>query len=76
VKAAGLGAGLTASVLVWVYIIIRGVVRDAFGISIIVEPFSLCVGIFMDVVIAIALGAWGGNSIAKKYSVDRLGGSF
>jgi hypothetical protein len=76
VKAAGLGAGLTASVLVWVYIIIRGVIRDAFGVFILVEPFSLCIGIFMDVLIAITLGAWGGNSIAKKYSVDRLGGSF
>ena len=76
VKAAGLGAGLTASVLVWVYIIIRGVVRDALGIFIVIEPFSLCIGIFADVLIAMGVGAWSGSSVAKKHGVDRFDGSF
>lgn len=76
VKGAGLGAGLITSVLVWAYIIIRGVIRDAFGIFILVEPFSLCIFIFTDVLIAIGLGAWGGASVAKKYGVDRFDGSF
>lgn len=67
VKAAGLGAGLTTSVLVWLYIIIRGVLRDAFGVFIFVEPFSLFCLIAVDVSIAMALGSWGGSAVARKY---------
>lgn len=76
VQAAGLGAGLTTSVLVWVYLIIRGIVRDAFGIFIFVEPFSLCFFILVDILIAMGLGAAGGRSVAKKYSVDHYDTSF
>jgi hypothetical protein len=71
VKAAGLGAGLTTSALVWTYIIIRGIARDAMGILIIIEPFSFCLMIIVDVLVAMGLGAWGGNAVAKKYGVDR-----
>ncbi len=75
VQAAGLGAGLITSALVWAYIIIRGIIRDAFGIFILVEPFSLCCFILVDVLIAMGLGAWAGKSVAKKYGVDRFDGS-
>lgn len=71
VQAAGLGAGLTASVLIWVYIIIRGIIRDAFGIIIIVEPISLFCFILVDVLIAMGLGAWGGKVVSNKYRLDR-----
>lgn len=70
VKAAGLGAGLTTSALIWIYIIIRGIVRDAMGIFIVIEPVSFCLMIVADVVLAMGLGAWGGNAVASKYSVD------
>lgn len=67
VQGAGVGAALTTSALVWAYIIIRGIIRDAFGIFVIVEPFSLCAGIVIDVLIAMGLGAAGGKAVAKKY---------
>lgn len=67
VRAAGLGAGLTTSVLVWLYIIIRGILRDAFGVFIFVEPVSLFCMIVVDVSIAMALGSQGGSAIARKY---------
>ncbi|GAB4539574.1 MAG: hypothetical protein Fur002_04960 [Anaerolineales bacterium] len=70
VKAAGLGAGLTTSILTWIYIIIRGIVRDSMGIFVLMEPFSFACLIVVDVILAMALGAWGGSAVAKKYDVD------
>lgn len=67
VQAAGLGAGLVASILVWVYLIIRGIIRDEFF----VEPISSCFFIFIDILIAMGIGAWGGRSVSKKYRVDQ-----
>lgn len=69
VKAAGLGAGLTTSILAWIYIIIRGIVRDSMGIFVFMEPFSFACLIVVDVLLAMALGAWGGGSVAKKYDI-------
>ena len=67
VRAAGIGAAITTSLLMWVYIIIRGVVRDALGIDVIIEPFSLFCMIVVDVLLAIGIGAWGGSIVVKKY---------
>lgn len=70
VQAAGVGAGLVASILVWLYIIMRGIVRDAFGIFIVVEPFSLFCLIIIDVLIALGIGAWAGNTVVRRYRED------
>jgi len=67
VRAAGIGAAITTSLIMWGYIIVRGVVRDAMGITVTVEPFSLFCMIVVDVLLAIALGAWGGTIVVNKY---------
>ncbi len=67
VRAAGVGAALTTSFCIWVYIILRGVFRDALGIIVLVEPFSLFCMIIADVLLAIGLGTWGGRIVEKKY---------
>jgi len=67
VQAAGIGSALVTSILMWIYIIIRGIVRDAFGIFIIAEPISLFCLVIIDILIAMGIGAWGGNTIAGKY---------
>jgi len=64
---AGVGAALTISFLLWLYIILRGVLRDALGITINVEPISLFCIIVLDVLLALGLGALGGKIVANKY---------
>lgn len=68
VQAAGLGAGLVTSTLVWLYLVIRGIIRDEFF----VEPVSMCFFIFIDVLIAMGLGAWSGKSVSNKYRIDQF----
>ena len=67
VQAAGVGAALTISFLVWVYIILRGVFRDAFGITIMVNPVGLYCMVVLDVLLALGLGSLGGHLVVKKY---------
>ncbi len=67
VRGAGTGAALVTSVLSWVFIILRGFVRDAFGITIIINPVGLFCLIIVDVLLALALGTWMGKSVEKKY---------
>ncbi|MBM4424665.1 MAG: hypothetical protein FJ030_14980 [Chloroflexi bacterium] len=67
VQGAGVGAAVTTSILVWIYIVVRGIFRDAFGITVIVEPVSLCFTIFIDVLLALGIGSLGGGLVAKKY---------
>lgn len=67
VVGAGVGAAYITSALTWVYIIVRGVVRDAFGIFIVMDPFSAFCTIVIDVMVAGGLGAWGGRTIYNKY---------
>lgn len=70
IQAAGVGAALVTSILVWIYIIIRGIVRDAFGIFIIVEPFSLFCLIVIDVLLALGIGTWAGSTMVGRYRED------
>ena len=67
VQAAGIGSALVTSILMWIYIVIRGIVRDAFGMFIIVEPISLFCLVIVDVLIALGIGAWAGNSVVSKH---------
>lgn len=64
---AGVGAAIVTSIVTWGFIILRGIFRDAFSITILVEPISLFCVIVLDVLLAIGLGRWGGNSVAGKY---------
>jgi hypothetical protein len=70
VRAAGIGAAVTTSLIMWVYIFVRGIVRDAMGISISIEPFSLFCMVVVDVLLAIGIGAWGGSIVEKKYKIQ------
>lgn len=70
VRAAGVGAALVTSIIVWIYIIIRGIVRDAFGVFVLAEPISLFCAITVEVLIAMAIGSWSGGIIEKKYKID------
>ena len=67
VKDAGLGAGLIASLIIWGYIIVRGVFRDVLGIPILSEPVGLFCSIVIDVAVAMGLGRLGGYTVEKKY---------
>jgi hypothetical protein len=67
VAGAGIGAPMIISFIVWLFKIILAIVRDAFGVLIIVEPYLPCF-IAVDVLLAIGIGAWAGNSIVRKYS--------
>ena len=67
VRGAGTGAAIVASLIVWVFIILRGVFRDAFGITIMVNPLELFFAILIDVLVAMGLGTLAGRNVAKKY---------
>ena len=65
----GIGAALVTSLIVWIYVIIRGIVRDAFGVFILAEPISLFCAITLEVLIAMAIGSWSGGMVDKKYRI-------
>jgi len=69
VRAAGIGAAITTSLIMWFYIFVRGIVRDALGIQILIEPISLFFMIVVDVLLAIGLGAWGGTIVVNRYKI-------
>ncbi len=67
VVGAGTGAALITSLLTWLFILVRSIIVDAAGNSVLVEPISLCLMVFLDIVAAIGLGTWSGRSVARKY---------
>jgi hypothetical protein len=69
VKGAGTGAALITSVLSWLFIIVRSVVRDAFGYVVLVDPVGLFCLMVVDVLIAMGIGSWAGKSVEKKYQI-------
>ncbi len=70
VAAAGMGAALITFIITWIFIIIRGIVRDALGVFIFTEPISLCFGIFLNGLLMIAIGSWAGKKVDKRYRTD------
>ena len=70
VKSAGSGAGLVTGIIIWIFIILRGVFRDALGMFIFVEPISLFCVITIDVIIAMAIGGWAGGLVERKYKIE------
>lgn len=67
VKGAGIGAAITTSLLIWLFIVIRDIVLDAMGITPFIEVVTTFCIVVADVLLAIALGSWGGAIVEKKY---------
>ncbi len=67
VKAAGMGAALTVSFLMWIFILVRNLILDAMGQFIYVDAIGTFCIVVVDVLLAIALGTWGGSIVEKKY---------
>ncbi|MBI5823892.1 MAG: hypothetical protein HZB18_07695 [Chloroflexi bacterium] len=70
VQGAGVGAALTTSLMMWIFIIVRGVVRDAMGMTITIDPVSFCGWIVLDVVLALVIGGLMGGAVAKQVKGD------
>jgi len=66
VVGAGVGASLTISGMMWLFIIIRGLVRDAMGMIIIMEPITFCGWIIFDVLLALGIGGLAGRAVFKQ----------
>jgi uncharacterized membrane protein len=66
VVGAAVGAPLTASVMMWIFIIVRGIVRDAAGMTIIIEPIMFCGWIIFDVLLALGIGGMIGRSVMRQ----------
>jgi hypothetical protein len=67
VQGAGVGASLTTSIIMWIFIIFRGIVRDAMGMFITIEPVSFCGWIVLDVLLALGIGSWAGHSVVRQH---------
>jgi len=70
VRAAGTGAAMVTSIIIWIFIIVRGIFRDAVGIFVIAEPVGIFCSITVDVIIAMAIGSWAGRTVEKKYTIN------
>jgi hypothetical protein len=67
VQGAGVGAPLIASILMWIFIILRGIVRDAMGMTIMIEPVTFCGWIILDVLLALGIGGGTGRAVLKQF---------
>jgi hypothetical protein len=67
---AAVGAALVTSIMMWIFIIVRGLVRDALGYFIVIEPFTFCGWIILDVSLALGIGGFAGRSVEKQYHAD------
>lgn len=70
VRAAGMGAAMVTSIIIWVFLIVRGIFRDAIGIFVIADPIGIFCAISLDVFIAMAIGGWAGKTVENKYKID------
>jgi len=67
---AGIGAPLVTSILMWIFLIIRDVVRDALGNIVLLEPITFCGRIIVDVLLAMGIGGFAGRSVEKQYHTN------
>ena len=70
VAGAGVGAALVTATIMWVFIILRGIIRDAMGMYITIEPISFCGWIIIDILLALGIGRLAGRSIEKQHDLD------
>jgi hypothetical protein len=67
IAGAGIGAALVASIMMWIFIILRGLVRDAMGLFIAIEPVTFCGWIILDISLALGIGGFAGRSVESQY---------
>jgi hypothetical protein len=67
VRAAGVGAAMVACLIIWFFDILFFIIGDALGWDVTFFPVNAYCLIVMDVLVAMGLGAWGGNTIVNKY---------
>jgi len=72
VQSAGMGAAMVTSILSWILIFVGAILGNLSGKVVLFEPISLCISIFLDVLIAIGLGSLGGKQIADRYKVFQM----
>jgi hypothetical protein len=65
-KSVGVGATLITSLMAWIFTFFRNLIQDAQGNQVLVEPCTLCFAIVADIAIALAIGAFAGNSIENQ----------
>ena len=68
VQAAGVGAAMVACVIIWFFDILFFIIGDALGRDVTFFPVNAYCLIVIDVVVAMGLGAWGGNTVVKQVS--------
>lgn len=64
---AGIGAALVTSLGMWIYLILRDVMRSAFGVPIFFWPPLFCGWLMIDVLLALGIGRLAALSIYKEY---------
>jgi len=69
VRGAGIGAAITTSILMWLFIVIRDIILDAVGLTPFIEVISTFCIVVIDVLLALAIGSWGGSIVEKKYKI-------
>lgn len=67
VQGAAVGAPLTTSLMMWLFIVARWLVLDGMGATVDIQPFNLCGWVILDVVIALAIGAVAGRAVVKQH---------
>jgi hypothetical protein len=67
VRGAGVGAAITTSLLTWVFIVLRDIILDALGQDLSLEILLTFCIVVVDVLLAIAIGSWGGTIVERKY---------
>lgn len=72
VRGAGMGAAITVSILMWIFILVRNLILDAIGQLVYFEAISTFCTVVVDVLLAIALGTWGGSIVEKKYKAGDI----
>jgi hypothetical protein len=67
IQSTGFGAGLTAIVIIWMFIIFRGMLRDFLGENILMEPLSLCMNFVLSAGGATIMGILGAKSVINQF---------
>lgn len=67
VQGAGVGAALVTSIVTWVFVVMFFIFGDTLGANVVISPINMYCGVVIDVLIALALGAWGGSRVVRKH---------
>lgn len=67
VSGAGIGAALITSIGMWIYIILRDVIRSALGAVVFFWPLLFCGWVIIDVLLALGIGSLAAYPIAREH---------